>query len=181
MTNAHPRVRSGSMHFASFKDAQKSGLAKQLFKIEGVTGVFFGSDFITVNKEAAVAWHALKPHIFGEITDYFASGVIIFFVGLNDEKQKNKKKIKTKNNKNFNNNNKIFFVTDAAKYHRKFNFLKKHTNRQAVAERWQRSVDGQHRHSRRRQRSRCNDQGAARDASTTCRAGRRWRYRLSRL
>jgi hypothetical protein len=66
--------RAGSVHFSSFKEAQKSGLAKQLFKIEGVVGVFFGADFITVNKDANVAWHVLKPHIFGEITDYYASG-----------------------------------------------------------------------------------------------------------
>lgn len=66
------------MNFSNFKDAQKSGLAKQLFKIEGVVGVFFGSDFITVNKDTKVPWHILKPHIFGEISDYYASGFVLF-------------------------------------------------------------------------------------------------------
>jgi hypothetical protein len=65
---------SGTMYFPNFKEAQKSGLAKQLFKIEGVTGVFFGADFITVNKETTVPWHMLKPHIFGEIADYYEAG-----------------------------------------------------------------------------------------------------------
>jgi len=69
-----PVLTSGTMYFPSFKEAQKSGLAKQLFKIEGVTGVFFGADFITVNKETHVPWHMLKPHVFGEIAEYFESG-----------------------------------------------------------------------------------------------------------
>lgn len=72
---------TGTMNFANFKDAQKSGLAKQLFKIEGVTGVFFGHDFITVNKDTKVPWHLLKPHIFGEISDYYASGKPIYSEG----------------------------------------------------------------------------------------------------
>jgi hypothetical protein len=37
-----------SLDFGSFRTAQKSPLARRLFQIEGVSGVFFGQDFVTV-------------------------------------------------------------------------------------------------------------------------------------
>ena len=40
----------GTMDFPSPISARGSLLAKQLFRIEGVRGVFFGPDFITVSK-----------------------------------------------------------------------------------------------------------------------------------
>ena len=67
-------LESGSMNFPNFKAAQRSPLATELFKIEGVTGVFFASDFITVSKDADVEWHILKPFVFSTIAEHFASG-----------------------------------------------------------------------------------------------------------
>lgn len=47
-----------------------------LFRIEGVKGVFFGSDFVTVTKQDDdVDWKLLKPEIFATIMDFFASGL----------------------------------------------------------------------------------------------------------
>lgn len=62
---------------ADFPDAESAGtspLAQSLFAIQGVTGVFFGADFVTVSKADDVAWFVLKPSVLGAIMDHFASG-----------------------------------------------------------------------------------------------------------
>ena len=41
----------GTMEFASRESAGRSPLAEKLFGVPGVTGVFYGSDFITVTKD----------------------------------------------------------------------------------------------------------------------------------
>lgn len=51
--------------------------AKLLFRIEGVRGVFFAGDFITVSKQEETDWGILKPEIFAVIMDFFASGLPI--------------------------------------------------------------------------------------------------------
>lgn len=51
--------------------------AKLLFRIEGVRGIFFGGDFITVSKQEEADWGLLKPEIFAVIMDFFASGLPI--------------------------------------------------------------------------------------------------------
>lgn len=64
----------GTLNFPSFRDAQRSPLAKELFKVEGVTGVFLANNFITVSKAADVEWHVLKPFVFSTITEFYESG-----------------------------------------------------------------------------------------------------------
>lgn len=54
-------------------DAAESPLARKLFEVEGVTGVFLGHDFITVSK-GPVEWQHLKPVILGLIMDHYLSG-----------------------------------------------------------------------------------------------------------
>jgi len=64
-----------TMDFPNVKAAAASPLAKHLFRIQGVTGVFFGSDFITVTKtDDDLDWRVLKPEIFAVIMDFFATG-----------------------------------------------------------------------------------------------------------
>lgn len=62
---------------ADFRDADTaasaSPLAAKLFAVPGVTGVFFGYDFITVSKDGA-EWQHLKPAILGTIMEHFMSG-----------------------------------------------------------------------------------------------------------
>jgi Fe-S cluster biogenesis protein NfuA len=53
--------------------AAQSPLAERLFEIAGVSGVFFGSDFIAVTK-ASGEWQQLKPAILGAIMEHFMSG-----------------------------------------------------------------------------------------------------------
>ncbi|MBB5700223.1 Fe-S cluster biogenesis protein NfuA [Ochrobactrum daejeonense] len=62
---------------ADFRDVATAGntspLAAKLFAVPGVTGVFFGYDFITVTKEDG-EWQHLKPAILGTIMEHFMSG-----------------------------------------------------------------------------------------------------------
>ncbi|RYE08560.1 MAG: NifU family protein [Hyphomicrobiales bacterium] len=59
--------------FRSAEDAAISPLASGLFSIPGVTGVFLGSDFVSVSKDMT-EWNHLKPAILGIIMEHFLSG-----------------------------------------------------------------------------------------------------------
>lgn len=69
-----PVLESGSADFASARAAMASPLASALFRTDGVAGVFFGSDFVTVTKRDDASWAVLKPDIFAAIMDFYASG-----------------------------------------------------------------------------------------------------------
>lgn len=71
----------GEGHVADFPNAeaaQRSPLAMRLFGVEGVSGVFFGSDFVTVTKSEG-EWQHLKPALLGAIMEHFTGGAPIFF------------------------------------------------------------------------------------------------------
>ncbi|KAK6169063.1 hypothetical protein SNE40_020186 [Patella caerulea] len=69
-------LESGTIDFPNPQSAACSPLARQLFRIEGVKGVFFGTEFITITKvDDDVEWGVINPEIFGVIMDFFASGV----------------------------------------------------------------------------------------------------------
>jgi Fe-S cluster biogenesis protein NfuA len=59
--------------FRSIEAASNSPLVQSLFGISGVTGVFLGSDFISVTKDDT-NWAHIKPAILGVIMDHFLSG-----------------------------------------------------------------------------------------------------------
>jgi Fe-S cluster biogenesis protein NfuA len=69
-------LASGTLDMPDRASAAKSALAERLFDIPGITGVFFGSDFITVSK-AEGEWPQLKPAILGAIMEHFMSGAPI--------------------------------------------------------------------------------------------------------
>lgn len=54
--------------------AQTSPLAKRLFEIEGVRGVYLAADFVSVTKADEQDWYVLKPALLGAIMDHFLSG-----------------------------------------------------------------------------------------------------------
>ncbi|MEL7462929.1 MAG: NifU family protein [Pseudomonadota bacterium] len=64
---------AGSADFPTEESAGPSPLAKRLFMVEGVEGVFLGPDFITVTKDDQ-DWAHLKPAILGVIMEHFTSG-----------------------------------------------------------------------------------------------------------
>ncbi len=65
---------TGTANFTSPDEAGRSPLAQRLFGTEGVTGVFFGTDFITVSKDGGSDWLHLKPSILGIIMEHFTAG-----------------------------------------------------------------------------------------------------------
>ena len=64
----------GTADFPSAEAAGASPLAQRLFSVEGVTGVFFGNDFVTVTKVDGTDWDHLKPALLGAIMEHFQSG-----------------------------------------------------------------------------------------------------------
>ena len=56
--------------------AAQSPLAERLFGIDGVSGVFLGSDFIAITKSDG-EWQQLKPAILGAVMEHFMSGAPI--------------------------------------------------------------------------------------------------------
>ncbi|KAJ0972680.1 hypothetical protein J5N97_020639 [Dioscorea zingiberensis] len=68
----------GSADFPNARVAMNSPLAKSLFGIDGITRVFFGSDFVTVTKSEEATWDFLKPEIFAAIMDFYSSGQPLF-------------------------------------------------------------------------------------------------------
>ncbi|MER5172701.1 MULTISPECIES: NifU family protein [Thioclava] len=67
-------LEMGTADFPTADAAAKSPLAKAIFAVPGVTGVFFGSDFVTVTKDDATDWDHAKPAILGVIMEHFQSG-----------------------------------------------------------------------------------------------------------
>lgn len=66
-------LASGTADFRSAGDSAASPLAARLFGIDGVTGVFLGSDFISVTK-GDIEWQHLKPVVLGAIMEHYMSG-----------------------------------------------------------------------------------------------------------
>lgn len=70
--------------FRAAEEARTSPLAARLFAIDGVTGVFLGSDFISVTKGPA-EWQHLKPAILGAIMEHYMSGAPVVDGGDADD------------------------------------------------------------------------------------------------
>jgi Fe-S cluster biogenesis protein NfuA len=68
-----PVLDQGTLEFRDPAESKASPLASRLFEIEGVKGVFFGTDFISVTKGDG-EWQHLKPAILGVIMEHYLSG-----------------------------------------------------------------------------------------------------------
>jgi Fe-S cluster biogenesis protein NfuA len=64
----------GTLDFRDKSEAVASPLAQRLFGVDGVAGVFLGSDFISVTKSEADEWQHIKPAILGAIMEHYMSG-----------------------------------------------------------------------------------------------------------
>ena len=69
-----PVMPAGTADFPTRESAGRSPLANRLFAVDGVKGVFFGGDFVTVTKDGAAEWHLMKPSILGALMEHFTSG-----------------------------------------------------------------------------------------------------------
>ena len=67
-------LAAGTADFPNTQSTGKSPLAQRIFAVAGVSGVFFGSDFITVTKTDETQWDHVKPAILGAIMEHFQSG-----------------------------------------------------------------------------------------------------------
>ncbi|MEN8196197.1 MAG: NifU family protein [Pseudomonadota bacterium] len=75
-------LTDGTVDFRSADEAMgKSPLAERLFRIDDVSGVFLGADFISVTKNDAAEWPLLKPAILGVIMEHFTAGNAIMTEG----------------------------------------------------------------------------------------------------
>ncbi|HWX14548.1 MAG TPA: NifU family protein [Methylocella sp.] len=68
-----PVMTHGTRDFRDAAGAGQSPLAEALFAVDGVSGVFFGRDFISVTKSSG-DWADLKPIILGAIMEHFLTG-----------------------------------------------------------------------------------------------------------
>ena len=64
----------GTADFPTKDSAEKSPLATRIYAVEGVTGVFFGIDFVTVTKSDDAEWDHIKPAVLGAIMEHYQSG-----------------------------------------------------------------------------------------------------------
>jgi Fe-S cluster biogenesis protein NfuA len=67
-------LETGTADFPTADSAGPSPLAQRIYGVEGVTGVFLGTDFVTVTKADDREWDHLKPAILGAIMEHFQSG-----------------------------------------------------------------------------------------------------------
>jgi hypothetical protein len=74
-------MAAGTRDFATPEDAQASPLADALFGLGDVTGVFFGSDFVSVTAAAGTDWASLKPDVLGILLDHFSADMPLFRPG----------------------------------------------------------------------------------------------------
>ena len=75
----------GTAFYKKLDETGNSPFAKRLFSVAGVTGVFFGSDFITITKNDEFEWQVMKPSILGAIIDHFNSGEMT--IELSEQKE----------------------------------------------------------------------------------------------
>lgn len=69
-----PVMERGTLDITGPEKAANSPLAKRLFVVDGVAGVFLGSDFIAVTKTDGRDWATMKPMVLGAIMEHFTSG-----------------------------------------------------------------------------------------------------------
>jgi Fe-S cluster biogenesis protein NfuA len=56
-------------------DTKNSPLARNLFQIDGVKSIFFGSDFISITKTDDAVWDHLRIHVLGVLMQHFSTGL----------------------------------------------------------------------------------------------------------
>ena len=68
-------IPGGSANFPTRESAEtRSPMARRIFTIKGVLGVFIGSDFFTVTREEGVAWGDINAVLAPELEKFFESG-----------------------------------------------------------------------------------------------------------
>ncbi len=68
-------MERGTADFTDPEGASRSPLAQAIFRVDGVSGVFLGADFVTVAKADGIDWPVVKPAILGAIMEHFTAGL----------------------------------------------------------------------------------------------------------
>lgn len=71
-------MAAGTRDFATPEEAEASPLAEALFSLSDVTGVFFGSHFISVTIAPGSEWPDVKPDILAILLDHFSADMPLF-------------------------------------------------------------------------------------------------------
>jgi Fe-S cluster biogenesis protein NfuA len=56
------------------KEETDSELVRNLLSVDGVTGVFLGSDFLSINKSENINWEDIKHIVISLINDFYSTG-----------------------------------------------------------------------------------------------------------
>lgn len=75
----------GNAEFKNGEDAVDSPLAARLFQIQGVEGVFLGSDFVSISKSSDTDWAMLKPMVLATLMEHLSTGQPIVLDSFQDE------------------------------------------------------------------------------------------------
>jgi Fe-S cluster biogenesis protein NfuA len=79
------------------KEDTESELVRNLLSINGVTGVFLGADFISINKKDDVIWEDIKHIVISLINDFYSTGKEFVIANeLFEEKKKELNEIEKK-------------------------------------------------------------------------------------
>jgi len=71
------------------KEDTDSELVRNLLSINGVTGVFLGADFLSINKREDIIWEDIKHIVISLINEFYATGKEFVIANeLYDEKKK---------------------------------------------------------------------------------------------
>jgi len=68
-----PVSNNGSFEITKKEEADNE-LVRNLLSINGVTGIFLGADFLSINKKEDVVWEDIKHIVISLINDFYATG-----------------------------------------------------------------------------------------------------------
>ncbi|MEH3148473.1 MAG: NifU family protein [Methylobacterium frigidaeris] len=79
-------LQDGTFEARDAAGAVGSPLARALFEVPGVSGVYFGHDFISVTKaDDGSEWPQVKPAVLGAIMEHFMAGAPVLDAGVTQE------------------------------------------------------------------------------------------------
>lgn len=84
-----PVMTKGVAEFKTMEEAASSMLAQKLMGLDGVVGVFYGADFISVTKLEMAEWEAIKTRVMAAIMDHDMTGLPLFREGMDPADQAN--------------------------------------------------------------------------------------------
>jgi Fe-S cluster biogenesis protein NfuA len=73
----HQLLETGGRDYPTHEKAQTSPLARRLFALDGVDGVYIGTNFVTVSRTEAFDWPELAPRVSESVLKHLVSGEAI--------------------------------------------------------------------------------------------------------